>query len=515
MRAEPTSGFQAAPDSASSAWPRYAATWAALVVAILLLFRRDALHLFRVWWDNATFGHCLLIVPIVAWLVWQRREGLMRLAPMPWLPGAGLMLLVGLLWLLGDLAGVAVVRHAALVLMVIASVPTILGLAVTRGLAFPLFFLLFAIPVGEQFVPHLQTITARFCMALLDLVGIPAYSDGVFISIPTGNFEVAEACSGVRFLIAMVAFGALVSNVCFKSWRRRAAFMAASVIVPIVANGFRAWGTIYIAHLTTLEFAQGIDHIVYGWFFFAFVLALTLAIGWRFFDRPVDDPMIEPERLQRPGRPAGAGRTLAVAGVVALAATAATPAFAAFAARRPADETISAVRLMPPPGWRSTDFTGEDWRPNYVGAKAAMASFVDAGGQPVELYLAVYDRQREGQELVGYQQGVLPVDGPWAWAGNDAPPPGGSAMQINAGPVVREVWQYYLVNGRVVGSPVAAKLEGLKARFGGPTRAATLIVSAERVDPVTAARPAIDRFVRALGPVDEYIEQATLEPIGS
>jgi exosortase/archaeosortase family protein len=58
---------------------------------------------------------------------------------------------------------------------------------------------------------------------------------------------VAEACSGVKFLIAMVALGVLVANVCFRSWHRRAAFMALCVAVPILANGVRAWGTIYAA----------------------------------------------------------------------------------------------------------------------------------------------------------------------------------------------------------------------------------------------------------------------------
>jgi exosortase len=69
----------------------------------------------------------------------------------------------------------------------------------------------------------------------------------VFITAPGGYFEVAEACSGVKFLIAMVAYGTLVANVCFRSWPRRAAFMAMALVVPILANGVRAWGTVFIA----------------------------------------------------------------------------------------------------------------------------------------------------------------------------------------------------------------------------------------------------------------------------
>jgi exosortase len=107
---------------------------------------------------------------------------------------------------------------------------------------------------------------------------------------PAGLFEVAEACSGVKFLVAMLAFGALAANVCFRSWKRRIAFMALCVVVPVLANGVRAWGTIYVAQIKGAAYAGGVDHIIYGWFFFAAVIAAILAIGWPFFDRKVRDP---------------------------------------------------------------------------------------------------------------------------------------------------------------------------------------------------------------------------------
>ncbi|MBV1917441.1 MAG: archaeosortase/exosortase family protein, partial [Sphingomonadaceae bacterium] len=99
------------------------------------------------------------------------------------------------------------------------------------------------------------------------------------------------------FLVAMIALGALVANVCFTSWRRRTAFMAACVIVPILANGVRAFATIFVAQKVGVEAAVGFDHIVYGWFFFAIVVAAVLAGSWRFFDRPANDPMIDADTL--------------------------------------------------------------------------------------------------------------------------------------------------------------------------------------------------------------------------
>ncbi|MCB8829904.1 archaeosortase/exosortase family protein, partial [Escherichia coli] len=77
-------------------------------------------------------------------------------------------------------------------------------------------------------------------------------------------------------------------------------FLVVSVVVPILANGLRAFGTIYAADLTSVEAATGFDHIVYGWMFFGIVMAAVLAIGWRWFDRAPDAPAFDPATLRPP-----------------------------------------------------------------------------------------------------------------------------------------------------------------------------------------------------------------------
>src|SRR5690606_13668824 len=149
------------------------------------------------------------------------------------------------------------------------------------------------VPFGDEIVPGLQTITAELAIALTHASGVTAFIDGIFIDTPAGLFEVAEACSGVKFLVAMVALGALVAHLCFASALRRAFFMLAAMIVPVIANGVRAWGTIYIAQSQGIDFAAGFDHIVYGWIFFALVMLAVIGGAWRYFDRSPEDPLID------------------------------------------------------------------------------------------------------------------------------------------------------------------------------------------------------------------------------
>lgn len=250
--------------------------------AILALFHADLWSMVTIWWTASTFGHCLFIPLLVAWLVQQRLPGLRQLEPVAWPPGLVWLALGALAWLVGAAAGVAMVRHGALVMMLQGVTIALLGPAVARALIFPLFYAFFMVPFGEEIVPPLQLVTARLAMFFLDLSGVPAHMEGIFITTPTGYFEVAEACSGAKFLIAMTAYGVLVCNVCFRTWPRRIIFMTGALGLSVLANGVRAFATILVAHLTSVDAAVGFDHVVYGWIFFAIIMIVVMATAWPF-----------------------------------------------------------------------------------------------------------------------------------------------------------------------------------------------------------------------------------------
>ncbi len=268
-------------------------------VGLIALTWSDWAEMIGQWWNASTYNHILLVPLILGWLVRLRWSELRCLTPQAWWPGLGFLGLGMLVWLAGTNAGINLVAQLGVVVMLQAAVAALLGPRVVAGLLFPLGYMLFLVPFGDEIVPALQTITAALAVALTQASGVPATIDGVFIDTPAGLFEVAEACSGVKFLVAMIALGALVAHLCFASWLRRALFMAAAVVVPVLANGVRAWGTIYIAQSQGVEFAAGFDHIVYGWVFFALVMALLLGVSWRFFDRSPEDPLIDSGNLER------------------------------------------------------------------------------------------------------------------------------------------------------------------------------------------------------------------------
>ncbi|WP_323800784.1 exosortase A [Parasphingorhabdus sp.] len=493
----------------SSLWSNHLKWLALASLAILAVFWRDGADMVGTWWTISTYNHCLLIIPILVWLVQQRREELVKLTPEIWLPGLLLTAIASLGWLLGEAAGVAFARQLGLLMMLQGAVVTLLGPTVARGLIFPLGFSFFLVPFGEEFVPFLQMVTAKLSMIFLGWANIPAFIDGIFISTPTGYFRVAEACSGIMFLIAMVAYGALVSNVCFQSWNRRILFMTAAVIVPVIANGIRAFGTIYIAHHSTTDFAAGFDHIFYGWFFFAFVLILVMAIGWPFFDRSIDDPMIDGDALRQyqSSQPSEQkpGTVMTAMAVIILVPVLWTSVLSA--QESPVPDRIVLPQVA---GWERVDYQPlYPWQPQFDGAIHQLFGRYrnrETGGQ-VDLSIAVYDRQAEGREMVGYGQGALVPESGWSRNRSLAAPDSASAVELIApGPVVRDVVSFYRIGGKLTGSESTVKLETLKTNiFGGHQQAVAILVSSETKGEESPGIM-INAFLADLGPVDKLAD---------
>src|SRR5512132_74315 len=299
------------------------------IVAILAIHWPTVESIVAIWSRSETFAHGFLIVPIVLVLIWQRRRELAVLTPSPEWLGLVLLACAGAIWLVAYAGGVLVVKQLALVATIWATVIAILGREVARAIMFPLGFLVLGVPMGEALIPPLMSWTADFTVTALQLSGIPVFREGMFFSIPSGNWSIVEGCSGVRYLIASFTVGVLFAYLSYRRPWKRLLFAALSIIVPIIANGFRAYLIVMIAHLSDNRLAHGIDHFIYGWVFFGLVMLLLFWIGsfWR-------DPDTDPQSAARRAAPAPTHAPprggLAGYAVAAVAIVGAWPAYAAY-----------------------------------------------------------------------------------------------------------------------------------------------------------------------------------------
>jgi exosortase A len=240
-----------------------------------------------IWNRSETFAHCFLILPICIYLIKQNWSRLSAAKIEPNIMVLPIVVAVLILWLFGNLAQLLVIEQGAAFVMLPMIIWTLLGNQASRILLFTMFFWMFSVPVGEFLVPQLQELTANITVWSLQMTGVPVYREGLYLAIPNGLFEVAVACSGIRYLIASFTLGTLFAYLNYKSNKKRLIFILFSIVLPLLANGIRAYGIVMIAYLTDMKHATGVDHLIYGWLFFGFVLFVMFAVGGIWSD-PVD-----------------------------------------------------------------------------------------------------------------------------------------------------------------------------------------------------------------------------------
>lgn len=488
---------------------------AVLVAGTVLL---GALHatvwsLVDTWLNAETYTHGFLILPISLWLVWQKRAELRLMRPRP---AAIVLLLLAatlVLWALAELVGVQVVEQVALVAALILAVWAVVGHRVACYLSFPLLFLFLGVPMGEDLVPSLMEFTATFTVKMLQLTGIPVYREGLHFVIPSGSWSVVEACSGVRYLIASVTLGFLYAYLSYASLWRRLLFIALSAIVPILANGIRAYLIVMIGHLSNMQLAVGIDHLIYGWLFFGLVMLLLFWIGsfWR-EPHPAPDQAADVIASQ-------AGRTDPVRFYTVAALVGGLSLLTVVATGWLEQRSGSLVATLAAPeglaGWtRSEGLPAWNWQPQTLQADQQLSATYRRGEQEVAVLAMLYPTQRQDAEAVNSGNQVLGRDSDWrvtdqgqvsvAAAGI---PETVNSFELRAGrgalasdARALRVWQWYRLGARSTANSYLGKFyAAMNLLYPGRSDGAYVLLAAMDTPGAAAARQTLGAFAADMG----------------
>jgi exosortase len=259
-------------------------TGAALLVAagFVLLYRHVFAKLAYDWWNDGNYSHGFFIIPIAAYLAWERRD---RFFAAPNRPAAvGLIVIIGSIMVLagGVLGAELFLTRISLLGAAVGITLFFFGWARLRVLAFPLAFLVLMIPVPtivfNQIAFPLQLLASRFGEATLTTVDIPVLREGNVLILANTTLEVAEACSGIRSLISLLTLGIVFGYFTDSRTWVRVLIALSSVPVAIVTNGARVAGTGIAAHFIGPAAAEGFFHEFSGWIIFIAAFGIMLAI---------------------------------------------------------------------------------------------------------------------------------------------------------------------------------------------------------------------------------------------
>jgi len=375
------------------------------------------------WIETPEYSYSLLIPPIAAFLIYQQKDRLERMIFSGSWWGVGLLVLGGALLVLGQLGTVYTIVQYAYLAALYGLVLAFLGWPACRLIAVPLLILLFMIPLPAFLLNNLSTklqlLSSKIGVAFIRLFDISVFLEGNVSDLGGYKLQVAEACSGLRYLFPLMTIGFLMAHF-YKgaAWKRILLFLS-SIPITVIMNSFRVgvigvtvehWGT---------DMAEGFLHEFQGWMIFMVSAALMLGeiavlnrIGpsqgtWRQMfgvELPAATPTGALVRTRRlPPSFVAAGGLLVVLIV------------AAFMIPRPAEIAPSRSSLAQFPmdlgGWRGSRqsldsiFIDQLKMDDYV-----LANYVNEAGETANLYVSWYSSQRKG-EAVHSPRACLPGGG--------------------------------------------------------------------------------------------------------
>jgi len=242
-----------------------------LVLLLLIAWREGLLHMINVWRISPAYMHGFIVPIVSAGLIYDgwRKGEVFTTWPLALVGVGG----ASALYALATVTDIQLGQHLAIAGGIASLLALVFGKAFAIRHRFALAFLFCAVPVGEEITPLLQEITAAAITGTLHVLDITAIKQGLMIRTEPGDFLVAEACAGLRFLVGMVVSGILFAHLLLRTRWKQLTLIAACFIVPVIANLIRAVSVVLIGVWSDMSLATGFDHLVYGWGLFALIFA--------------------------------------------------------------------------------------------------------------------------------------------------------------------------------------------------------------------------------------------------
>jgi exosortase len=257
--------------------------WPILVtsVTVIVVYTPVLSKLVKDWWNLPDYSHGFLIPAFCALVLWRRRTELAQLTSRPSWNGLWLILLAMAMMAAGQIGAELFISRVSLVVLIAGLVVLYAGWSVLRAAMFPWAILLLAIPIPaiifNQITFPLQLVASRIAGTLLPLADVPVLRQGNVLILPSVPLEVAEACSGVRSLIALVTLSVIYGYVAETKRWRQVALLLSSIPIAVMANAMRIMVTGVAVQCWNPEKALGLLHSFSG--VFTFLLALILMYG--------------------------------------------------------------------------------------------------------------------------------------------------------------------------------------------------------------------------------------------
>jgi len=255
---------------------------AALAAGFIIAYFPVWKNLVTAWYNNDQYSHGFFILPVCLYILWQKKEILTKvpLSPSRW--GMALVIFSLLIYLFAHFAEIVTIASLSLVLFLAGVVIYFYGFLMFKELFFPLFLLLFMIPVPSQIFSSLtiplQIFVSKSSVFIGSFLCIPIYREGNVIHLPEQTLQVVQACSGLRSLISLLTLSVVFGYLTLKSNILRSILFISGIPIAIIVNVVRVLLMALAFYYFNYDLTKGTIHTVFGMIIFVFAL-IIVAIG--------------------------------------------------------------------------------------------------------------------------------------------------------------------------------------------------------------------------------------------
>lgn len=259
----------------------------------LILSWNNIFKLINDWETIPAYSHGFIIPFVSIWIIYLKRRQLAQIKDQPSVLGIGILGIGILCLLFGTWSGLDFLRQISIIFIIGGIIVSFRGFPVLWYLRFPLFYLLFMIPLPAIFFNAialpLQMIASRGASGLLSLLGIPVFREGNIITMPHFTMQVVQACSGIQSIVSLLAISVLLGYLGKIRGIAGYFFVLSALPIAVFANMIRIAGSGVLGSINP-AMAEGFFHLFSGWivFLFAFAsLAFEIKLLGRFREGPI------------------------------------------------------------------------------------------------------------------------------------------------------------------------------------------------------------------------------------
>jgi len=251
-------------------------------VMFALLFAKPSLLMFDAWWNDPNSGHGLLLAPLSLWFAFKSgiRDGT---KPQHGL-GIAIVIAAVLFRYASDLAAELFVMRGSIIMALAGLVVWYAGFRQLLHWWLPFTLVSLSIPIPEVILNTvalpLQFTASKIGAALLKWRQIPVMMNGNVIRIPGQELFVAEACSGLRSLTALLSLGVLLGAMFLERWPLRVLLVLIAIPIAILINGVRVFLTGFLVLFVSPEAGEGFMHTSEGMLMFGAAFVVTSGVAW-------------------------------------------------------------------------------------------------------------------------------------------------------------------------------------------------------------------------------------------